>query len=331
MKIDRISENQIRCYLSKEEMESRQLRLKELAYGTEKAKQLFQEMMQEAYARFGFAADNMPIMVEAVPLHDESLVLTVTKVDNPEELDTRFSNFAPFVKSGSDEARPAAPSPLSQLLESIRQDIDQEEDAADGSEKTPAPGASIHEKDISAKTGASSEAEAVGPQARKASSESISSGSRNVSGSENLSGSGTVSGSGAPAGTAPFPAGKKGRSPGNSSGKSAGKDHQSVSRHDINLFTFPTLGAAADAAGMAADCFHGQSSLYRDPADSRYYLFLFHDKDASIPEITGTVSVFSEFGNSEYITPAREQHLREHCEVICASDAVNKLAGLCGR
>ena len=317
MEIKRISENQIRCCLSKEEMERRQLRLKDLAYGTEKFNQFLQELKQEAFTRFGFDTENMPVMIEAVPLHDESLHLTVTKVENPEELDTRFSNFAPFVKSGSDDVRPAAPSPLSQLLESIRQDIDQEHDAADGSKKTSVTGALQNEEDVSAETG--------GPHTREASSKSISSGPGNVSGS------GNVSVSGAPAGTAPFPSGKKEHSSGNSSGKSSGKDHQSVSRHDINLFTFPTLGAAADAAGMAADCFHGQSSLYRDPADSRYYLFLFNDQDASIPEITGTVSVFSEFGSSEYITPAREQHLREHCDVICASDAVRKLAELCGR
>lgn len=322
MRIDRISENQIRCYLSKEEMDSRQLRLKELAYGTEKAQKLFHEMMQEAYARYGFSADNMPIMVEAVPLQDESLVLTVTKVDNPEELDTRFSSFAPSVKSGNDDVRPAAPSPLSQLLEAIRQDLDEEQDAAFDSEKTSgrkpdesrSPGASLPAAGTPSETGDSS--------APEASSESIS------SGTGTLSGSGTASGSVSPAGTAPLPANRKEHSSGISSGKGSGKDQPSAFRQSINLFTFPTLGAAADAAGMAGDRFHGQSSLYRDPADSRYYLFLFHDKDASIPGISGVISVFSEFGASEYITPAREQHLREHCDVICASDAVQKLAAL---
>lgn len=109
MRIEKVNDSQIRCYLSREDMESRQLHLKELAYGTEKARRLFHELMQEAYKRYGFEAENIPVMVEAVPLHDDSLVLIVTKVDNPEELDTRFSSFAPSVKAGSsDSGQPAS-------------------------------------------------------------------------------------------------------------------------------------------------------------------------------------------------------------------------------
>ena len=122
MRIEKVNDSQIRCFLSKEDMESRQLHLKELAYGTEKARLLFRELMQEAYARFGFEAENIPVMVEAVPLHDDSLVLIVTKVDNPEELDTRFSSFAPSVRSGSSDKEESA-SALGQLLDAIRREI----------------------------------------------------------------------------------------------------------------------------------------------------------------------------------------------------------------
>ena len=79
MRIDKINDNQIRCFLSKEDMESRQLHLKELAYGTEKARALFHELLREARARFGFEVENMPVMVEAVPLQDDSLVLIVSQ------------------------------------------------------------------------------------------------------------------------------------------------------------------------------------------------------------------------------------------------------------
>jgi adapter protein MecA 1/2 len=37
----------------------------------------------------------MPLMIEAVPVSAESIVLIITKVEDPEELDTRFSRFAP--------------------------------------------------------------------------------------------------------------------------------------------------------------------------------------------------------------------------------------------
>ena len=96
MKIEKINENQIRCTLTKEDLDSHQIRISELAYGTEKAKRLFRDMMQQAQIQFGFEADNIPLMIEAIPVNAESVILIITKVEDPEELDTRFSKFAPF-------------------------------------------------------------------------------------------------------------------------------------------------------------------------------------------------------------------------------------------
>ena len=99
MKIEKLNDNQIRCTLTSEDLAARQLKLSELAYGSEKAKSLFREMMMQAHAEYGFEADNIPIMIEAIPTTPDTIVLIITKVENPEELDTRFSKFAP----GGDE------------------------------------------------------------------------------------------------------------------------------------------------------------------------------------------------------------------------------------
>ncbi|MFR9147754.1 MAG: adaptor protein MecA, partial [Mediterraneibacter sp.] len=96
MKIEKINDNQIRCTLTKADLEDRQIRLSELAYGTEKAKDLFRDMMQQANYEFGFEADNIPLMIEAIPVSADSIILIITKVEDPEELDTRFSKFTPF-------------------------------------------------------------------------------------------------------------------------------------------------------------------------------------------------------------------------------------------
>ena len=42
MKIEKVNENQIRCILSKEDLADRQIKLSELAYGSEKAKMLLE-------------------------------------------------------------------------------------------------------------------------------------------------------------------------------------------------------------------------------------------------------------------------------------------------
>lgn len=96
MKIEKLNDNQIRCTLTRADLAERQLKLSELAYGTEKAKSLFHDMMQQASFEFGFEADDIPLMIEAIPASADSIVLIITKVEDPEELDTRFSKFAPL-------------------------------------------------------------------------------------------------------------------------------------------------------------------------------------------------------------------------------------------
>ncbi len=95
MKIEKVNENQIRCTLTREDLADRQIKLSELAYGTEKAKMLFRDMMQQAAYECGFEAEDIPLMIEAIPLSSDTIILIITKVEYPEELDTRFSQFAP--------------------------------------------------------------------------------------------------------------------------------------------------------------------------------------------------------------------------------------------
>lgn len=103
MKIEKVNENQIRCTLTREDLADRELKISELAYGTEKAKNLFRDMMQQASFECGFEAEDIPLMIEAIPLNSECIVLIITKVEDPEELDTRFSKFAPSVHDEEDE------------------------------------------------------------------------------------------------------------------------------------------------------------------------------------------------------------------------------------
>ncbi|MDE6388228.1 MAG: adaptor protein MecA [Lachnospiraceae bacterium] len=102
MKIEKVNEHQIRCTLTREDLANRELKISELAYGTEKAKSLFRDMMRQAAFECGFEAEDIPLMIEAIPLNSECIVLIITKVEDPEELDTRFSKFAPSVHEDDD-------------------------------------------------------------------------------------------------------------------------------------------------------------------------------------------------------------------------------------
>ena len=82
MKIEKIDDNSIKCTLSSLDLSSRNINLRDMTYGSQAAKRLFNEMMQKAKEEVGFSIENTPLMIEAVPLQ------------GPEELDTRFSKFS---------------------------------------------------------------------------------------------------------------------------------------------------------------------------------------------------------------------------------------------
>lgn len=122
MRIEKVNENQIRCILTREDLAERQIKLSELAYGTEKAKLLFRDMMQQAAYEFGFEADDIPLMIEAIPLSADTIILVITKVEYPEELDTRFSKFSEpdpedmFEDGYGSSAMPAVPEGADDIL-----------------------------------------------------------------------------------------------------------------------------------------------------------------------------------------------------------------------
>ena len=135
MRIEKVNENQIRCTLTREDLASRHIKLSELAYGSDNAKSLFRDMMHQAAVEHGFEADDIPLMIEAIPLSSETIMLIITKVESPEELDTRFSRFAPSVTEDSDEDSDA--NTADEVLDLFRRI--QNEEAAAETPAAPAP------------------------------------------------------------------------------------------------------------------------------------------------------------------------------------------------
>lgn len=124
MKIEKVNDHQIRCTLTREDLVSRELKISELAYGTSKAKDLFREMMQQAALEFDFDAEDIPLMIEAIPLNSECIVLIVTKVEDPEELDTRFAKFAPSVSENDEDDSADETSELTSISEEVMELFD---------------------------------------------------------------------------------------------------------------------------------------------------------------------------------------------------------------
>ncbi|MBQ9360067.1 MAG: adaptor protein MecA [Lachnospiraceae bacterium] len=129
MKIEKVNDRQIRCTLTKNDLVSRNLKLSELAYGTDKAKNLFKDMMREAHHRFGFDVEDIPLMIEAIPISNEAIVLVITKVEDPEELDTRFSKFAPSLSDSDQETKklkdPGSADDIIDLFRKLKEQVEE--------------------------------------------------------------------------------------------------------------------------------------------------------------------------------------------------------------
>lgn len=126
MRIERINDNQIRCTLNKRDLAERHLKISELAYGSDKAKKLFRDMMEQAHMDYGFEAEDIPLMIEAIPTSRDSIVLVITKVDNPEELEERFSPFRNFSRDEDDTEEEDD----DDFYDSDTEDYDDEDDSA---------------------------------------------------------------------------------------------------------------------------------------------------------------------------------------------------------
>ena len=93
MRRERISKDKIKYILDQADLEERNIDVKELKHGAGKASALFDELMEMTRDVFELEDGPVPLMVEAIPTSKGGLVVYISKVENPDELDTRFSRF----------------------------------------------------------------------------------------------------------------------------------------------------------------------------------------------------------------------------------------------
>lgn len=82
MKIEKISENQIKFTLTKSDLTERDIKIEDLTKTNEKTTALFKEIMEQAMEQCGFHSDNTPLMVEAVPAAMDGIMIIVTKLQD---------------------------------------------------------------------------------------------------------------------------------------------------------------------------------------------------------------------------------------------------------
>jgi adapter protein MecA 1/2 len=276
MKLERLSENQIRCTLYKSDLADKELHLTELAYGTEKAKELFRELMQQASSELGFEVDNVPLMIEAIPVSPECLILVITKVEDPEELDTRFSRFT-------------RPSDVEDVY-----DEDEDDDENDG-------GLGLidesEDESMAENNPVNGLLKAIGGLA------------------EDLSG--LMSGKGV-----------KSVQSGSDASDRRTEIQQPVEQPEIfRIYAFKNLDQVILSAKLVKDIYDSENSLYKNPRDSHFYLYMTKDKNTD-NEFVKTCNLLGEYSSRVRATYATPSHMREHYKLIIDANALQTLAKL---
>ena len=94
MRIEKINDRQVRCMITMQDLEARNITSGELKYGSTKTKALFREVLKSAEEKYDFNRDGLPLMIEAIPTGKEELMLIISAVEDAEELDPHFANFS---------------------------------------------------------------------------------------------------------------------------------------------------------------------------------------------------------------------------------------------
>lgn len=293
MRLEKVNENQIRCILTKEDLDMRQLKISEIAYGSAKAKMLFKDVMQQASYEFGFESDNIPLMIEAIPMSTGCVVFIITKVENPEELDTRFSKFAPSVIEDNDNTDIGG-----EIIEDSDSDMDYD---LEGNLATPGSMPSMPDN-----ASATAHIEIVGAEALKEFINNIT----DETGHGVMDLFKKISASAAAAK-------QQANNPGANNGK--------VKFNSSRIYQFEDLDTVGKACKVLSKFYGGLSSLYKNSEDGLFYMLL-EQGDYDKKEFVKVTNLMLEYSSYIKTNDATIAHMKEHYKCLIAKDAVAGMA-----
>ncbi len=92
MKMEKLNENQLKVDIFKEDLIDRDLNIAEIFYGGDKVRDFFHELMEIAYEEHDFSVNNIPILVEALPMNKDEISLMVTKIVDAEDFQDKLDH-----------------------------------------------------------------------------------------------------------------------------------------------------------------------------------------------------------------------------------------------
>ncbi len=81
-------------------------------------------------------------------------------------------------------------------------------------------------------------------------------------------------------------------------------------------------------AQLIGSLYHGANTLYRDNNSDGIYILALTQSEHTKNEFNKVCNMLSEYGSPEKVSTTILAFLEEHCEIVIAADAVQKLAHL---
>ncbi len=297
MRIEKINENQIRCILTKSDLEEHEVQLSELAFGTENAKELFRDMIAQASEEFGFEAEDIPLMIEAMPVSPEKIILIITKVENPDDLSDRVSKYT----------KPQ--DLLKDLINGIQDEDLQNLDFIDSDAQNLNNSLEVEDElPLELSQDEDSEAKAADEEAITASKEKADKEKNHIN--QLLEETKKF-----------FEPGSKKTEANKKERKQKESKHKQTKDNSKRIFRFPSLAQAMDAVAKISPVYHGENTLYKDLDENFYYLSLKQEADDR-KTFEQVCNLLSEFGLEipyDYHTKA---YFEEHFTKIIEKNAV---------
>ena len=246
--------------------------------------------MQQASYEVGFEAEDIPLMIEAIPISADCIVLIVTKVENPEELDTRFSKFSP-----SDDGEYDYDDEYSDM-----ETIDDSSSYTDSS----VPPTAGDELDIDTKQ-TKSEGGVIGDDLMNLFSKV-----REYLNNTNK----TPDNTSLPSKNTDEPADKK-------------ETEEAKPVIKTRIYSFESMDDFSDASRAIAPIYNDSNSLYKKPGSDRYYLILKKEGCSSV-NFNKVCNILSEYAAKESFTEDSAAYFNEHGELIIGRHAIRVAAAL---
>ncbi len=93
MRFEKINEDKLKIELSKEDLLEHNLKLTDIAIGTDDSRKVLHKIMEQAFLELDFEPESAPLMIEAVPTSAFSINIVISKMRDREEFEAKLNNF----------------------------------------------------------------------------------------------------------------------------------------------------------------------------------------------------------------------------------------------